>query len=365
MRNWNIRTWKTPAFLSNFPLLRTDFDESAHLLVWTTTPWTLPANLAVAVHPDVMYVPVEYDVRAQHRVAIVASDLVEKVFARIARTRRSTELAVEGIGTCRPRILPSVHRPHGKIVTADYVTTTDGTGLVHTAPGHGEDDYETGMRYGLNVYSPVLANGRFDDTVPEFIRGKTTKEANPLIIEELADRGLLFAEQKIIHSYPHDWRSKTPIIFRATEQWFIAMNQSFGQGKPRFANGRSKRVPEAVDFVPEWGRHRIAGMLQSRPDWCISRQRAGDCRSRSSITKRASPADAGIRPRRREAICRKGIGCVVHRFAGRVARIGFPLSRRIFGREPAERKRHLRCLVRKRQLLACGAAGPAGAEVPR
>ena len=95
-------------------------------------------------------------------------------------------------------------------MAADYVTTTDGTGLVHTAPGHGEDDYETGIREGLKVYSPVLANGRFDDTVPEFIRGKTVREANPLIIEELKKRGLLFAEEKIVHSYPHDWRSKKP-----------------------------------------------------------------------------------------------------------------------------------------------------------
>src|SRR5208283_4083848 len=101
-------------------------------------------------------------------------------------------------------------------------------GLVHTAPGHGEDDYETGVREGLSVYSPVLYNGRFDDTVPDWIKGKTVWESNPIITQQLRGLGLLLAEEKIVHSYPHDWRSKTPIIFRATEQWFVSMNQPFG-----------------------------------------------------------------------------------------------------------------------------------------
>jgi isoleucyl-tRNA synthetase len=314
-----------------FPLLGTDFGESAHLLIWTTTPWTLPANLAVAVHPDVMYVPVEYEPagssisgspfpspgtpgegqgggsnwetlsgtnqqsesigpppqpspgvsgeagslsarQSTRRVAIVAGDLVEKVFkdrphqAMMERAMKGSELAG------REYSHPFITRK-SKIVTAEYVTTTDGTGLVHTAPGHGEDDYETGMRNGLDVYSPVLANGRFDDTVPEFIRGKTTKEANPLIIDELRSRGLLFAEMKIVHSYPHDWRSKTPIIFRATEQWFIAMNQPFGPEQTTLRQRAIDACASSVEFVPDWGKHRITGMLQSRPDWCISRQR--------------------------------------------------------------------------------------------
>jgi len=309
-----------------FPLLAADFGESANLLVWTTTPWTLPANLAVAVHPDVMYVPVEYNVvrtaagrssfpspgtpgvgsawegrpetsghsdapwpppqpfpgvpgegesqpEQRRRVAIVAVDLVEKVFkdrphqAMMERAVKGSELAG------REYSHPFIARV-SKIVTAEYVTTTDGTGLVHTAPGHGEDDYETGMRYGLDVYSPVLANGRFDDTVPEFIRGKTTKEANPLIIDEMRNRGLLFAEMKIVHSYPHDWRSKTPIIFRATEQWFIAMDQPLGPEQSTLRQRAVSACANSVEFVPDWGKHRITGMLQSRPDWCISRQRA-------------------------------------------------------------------------------------------
>ena len=180
----------------------------------------------------------------------------------------------------------------GRIVAADYVTTTDGSGLVHTAPGHGEDDYETGIRERLEVYSPVLANGRFDDTVPEFLRGRTTKEGNGLIVEDLKKRELLFAEQSIVHSYPHDWRSQTPIIFRATEQWFIAMDKPFTiqevlcplpghhAGAQKDESPRSLReraidaVTTGVRFVPDWGRNRMEGMLGSRPDWCISRQRA-------------------------------------------------------------------------------------------
>jgi isoleucyl-tRNA synthetase len=168
---------------------------------------------------------------------------------------------------------------HGRIVAADYVTTTDGTGLVHTAPGHGEDDYVTGVREGLPVYSPVLPNGRFDETVPEFIRGKTTKEGNGLITEELRRRGRLLAVENITHSYPHDWRSKTPILFRATEQWFVAMDKPFeaqgDTGGPCSLRDRAVAAcAESVAFVPDWGRNRIGGMLAGRPDWCVSRQRA-------------------------------------------------------------------------------------------
>ncbi|MEO6437364.1 MAG: class I tRNA ligase family protein, partial [Tepidisphaeraceae bacterium] len=197
----------------------------AHLLVWTTTPWTLPANLAVAVHPDVQYARVKYRRDGQDRVGVVAADLVERVLGK----RPGVE-SFEIVGHVSGRELvgqtyrhPFIESRQGRIVAADYVTTTDGTGLVHTAPGHGEDDYETGVREKLEVYSPVLADGRFDDTAPEWLRGKTVWEANPLIIAKLKELNLLLAEEKITHSYPHDWRSKKPIIFRATEQWFIAI----------------------------------------------------------------------------------------------------------------------------------------------
>jgi len=249
--------------------------EGAFLLVWTTTPWTLPANLAIAVHPKVKYNAVTYVKDGEQRVGIVAEDLEESVLKRagIERTPGKSFTGRELAGMTYRH--PFVDRV-GKVVLAEYVTTTDGTGLVHTAPGHGEDDYETGIREGLEVYSPVLASGRFDDSVPEWLRGKSVKEANPLIVERLKSAGLLLAEETITHSYPHDWRSKTPIIFRATEQWFVAMDKPVAiDGQTQSLRKRAEAAAGGpVEFVPKWGQARMRGMLESRPDWCISRQRA-------------------------------------------------------------------------------------------
>jgi isoleucyl-tRNA synthetase len=327
---------------------RPGWGEGAFLLVWTTTPWTLPANLAIAAGPEIEYAVVKYSRAGQARTGIVAKELLAKVLEQ-----QPGITSHEIVGSTTGRELAGATYSHpfldrvGKVVLADYVTTTDGTGLVHTAPGHGEDDYETGIREGLEVYSPVMYNGRFDDTVPEWLRGKTVWESNALITQKLVDLGLLFAEQKITHSYPHDWRSKTPIIFRATEQWFVAMDSAYtlpsdpagtGAGSMRARaidllgidlshpetaaqeelaahhrevgrrlgahNPEAERLHLAgadsvytvglplgaggapirnyaeflrahrIDFVPHWGKNRMRGMLESRPDWCISRQRA-------------------------------------------------------------------------------------------
>jgi len=250
---------------------------NTYLLVWTTTPWTLPANLAVAVHPDVEYVKVRYERNGQSRVGVLAAELAERVFKSAGDLRFQIADRVKGsdlVGKMYRH--PFVNRT-GKVVAAMYVTTTDGTGLVHTAPGHGEDDYETGVREKLEVYSPVLANGRFDQTVPEWIAGKTVWEANSIIVDHLKKSGLLLAEEPIRHSYPHDWRSKKPIIFRATEQWFVAVDKPYSAkgDAPRSLRARAmEQVTGKVDFVPKWGQARMTGMLESRPDWCISRQRA-------------------------------------------------------------------------------------------
>jgi isoleucyl-tRNA synthetase len=260
-------------------------------VVWTTTPWTLPANLAIAVNPGVEYALVRYHREGVDRVGVVARELIERVFDRPEIVHHQVLKTFEGA-----QLIDAVYQHpfidrRGKVVAADYVTTTDGTGLVHTAPGHGEDDYETGVREELDVYSPVLADGRFDDTVPEWLQGKTVWEGNPLIVEKLKRQGVLLGEEKITHSYPHDWRSKKPIIFRATEQWFIALDKPFriAEGlcsvgdearhkqrdeRPRALRDRAKDAVAGADFVPDWGKHRIGGMLDSRPDWCISRQRA-------------------------------------------------------------------------------------------
>jgi isoleucyl-tRNA synthetase len=295
--------------------------QPVYFLVWTTTPWTLPANLAIAVHPDVTYVLVEYARNGHKRWGIAAEDLVKAVFER--KCLEKFEVIAKTTGKALVEAGLEYRHPFidrvGRILPADYVTTTDGTGLVHTAPGHGEDDYATGRAHGLNVYCPVLANGRFDDTAPEFIRGKNVWEANPLITAKLRELDVLFDEVKIVHSYPHDWRSKKPVIQRATEQWFVAMDLPLsGDGLTLrevalFASGRfstiarvdartgntpcSQRMLRDVfgnpaaqlsgvwlaehqaecrttEFVPAWGRNRLEGMLESRPDWCISRQRA-------------------------------------------------------------------------------------------
>ncbi|HWE04824.1 MAG TPA: isoleucine--tRNA ligase [Tepidisphaeraceae bacterium] len=245
------------------------------LIVWTTTPWTLPANLAIAVSPLVDYKLVKYSRGGVERFGVVAGELVEKVF-----NGRAGVESHEVVDSVNGEALLGLQYKHpfidrtGTIVEADYVTTTDGTGLVHTAPGHGEDDYETGIREGLAVYSPVLYNGLFDDTAPDWLRGKNVFKANPEIVKHLADVGALFAEEKITHSYPHDWRSKTPIIFRATEQWFVAMDQPGADGSEPLRARAKRAVATEVEFVPAWGRARMEGMLASRPDWCISRQRA-------------------------------------------------------------------------------------------
>ncbi len=263
-------------------LLGLDADGPLSLMIWTTTPWTLPANLAVAVHPDIEYAVVRYADGDAERCAIVAAELVEKVFAAtsgervgapdVVATVKGSELADAGFTYAHP-LFEGKECP---IVPANYVTLEDGSGLVHTAPGHGVEDYGTGLRHGLDIYCPVGADGRFDETAPEFLRGQLVWDANKAVCEKLTAAGTMFHEQTFTHSYPHDWRSKQPTIFRATEQWFIAVD------KPLATTSRTlrdmamdvARTGSDTQFVPEWGRNRMAGMLESRPDWCISRQRS-------------------------------------------------------------------------------------------
>ncbi len=264
--------------------------ETIHLMIWTTTPWTLPANMATAVHPEGEYGLYALSDGGRERLVILGAKLAERIASKGAGGLRrlgacaGSELESAGVRYRHPfidRISP--------VVTAEYVTFEDGTGLVHTAPGHGEDDYATGIKKGLEVYNPVLHNGRFDDTVPEWLRGVVVWDANKLIVERLQADGKLYREEPITHSYPHDWRSKTPTIFRATEQWFIALDKPFtvlGEIGVRArslrqraldainAGGEGDGKDGGVEFVPRWGQARMKGMLESRPDWCISRQRA-------------------------------------------------------------------------------------------
>ncbi|HHI96936.1 MAG TPA: isoleucine--tRNA ligase [Thermodesulfatator atlanticus] len=233
------------------------------ILIWTTTPWTLPANLAVALNPEFDYVVVqlkdEFLLLAEGRLSALAAELgLEKVPPILGRVKARD---LEGKHARHP-FLPR----KSLIVLADYVTLEAGTGCVHIAPGHGEEDYETGLKYGLEVYAPVDAEGRFDPELPE-IGGQHIFEANAKIIEILKERGNLLWVTEITHSYPHCWRCKKPVIFRATEQWFISME----------ANHLREKALEWIDkvrWIPPWGRERIRNMVEKRPDWCLSRQRS-------------------------------------------------------------------------------------------
>ncbi|MCD6454013.1 MAG: isoleucine--tRNA ligase, partial [Candidatus Aminicenantes bacterium] len=231
------------------------------VVIWTTTPWTLPANLAIALHPDFNY-GVFKDGEEYY---IMARELVKSLEEKLGR---EFELIFEFKG----RDLEGFKAKHpfinreSLIVLADYVTLEQGTGCVHTAPGHGEEDFLTGKEYGLEPYSPVDDEGKFTEEVSQF-KGKTVWEADPEIIELLRQNGALVFEEKFTHSYPHCWRCKGPIIFRATEQWFISMDK---------AGLRKKALEEIrkVRWIPRWGEERIYNMIENRPDWCISRQRS-------------------------------------------------------------------------------------------
>jgi len=235
-------------------------DRKLAIAIWTTTPWTLPANLAVAVGPDFSYSLVE----AGDRALVVASDLVEALAKRFTLgSTLATFLGVElnGLNARHPWI-----DRDSLIVTGEHVALDTGTGCVHTAPGHGHDDYVIGRRSGLDAYAPVDAGGCFTAEVAEF-QGRFVFDADRPIIDMLAQIGALLAEEPIEHSYPHCWRCKKPIIFRATDQWFLSMEET----------GLRKRALAAIDgvrWIPSWGRERIYGMVANRPDWCLSRQRA-------------------------------------------------------------------------------------------
>ena len=237
-------------------------------LIWTTTPWTLPANVAIAAHENLDYAGVRYfdPKTGEPRAAILADALAEKVMAAGGVT------TYEVVARCKGRDLEHATYRHvfldreSPIVLAPYVSAEDGTGLVHTAPGHGTDDFTTGQKYGLPTLSPVDDAGRFTDEAPAELVGKGVFQANPLVIEMLKGRGVLFHEQPLLHSYPHGWRSKKPVIFRATHQWFISVDH----------DDLRKKTLQAIDGVkrlPSWGRSRIDAMVTNRPDWCISRQR--------------------------------------------------------------------------------------------
>lgn len=261
---------------------------STYLVIWTTTPWTLPANRAVAIHPDFDYACVEADTADGKQTWIIAASRLEAVLGNVQAKREGWLKSWKTIETAKGNKLidaqltyahPLIANMTCPVVPANYVTLEDGTGLVHTAPGHGMEDYGTGLKNDLEIACPVKEDGTFDATAPEWLQGQTVWQANPKVIEFLASKTTLLLKETIRHSYPHDWRSKTPTIFRATEQWFIAVDATQSDEGDSLRDmamdvTRHESKDGGVDFIPAWGRNRLAGMLECRPDWCISRQRS-------------------------------------------------------------------------------------------
>jgi isoleucyl-tRNA synthetase len=250
-----------------FPIVTGQLKDRASLVIWTTTPWTLPANLAIAVHPKELYVLQEFRREGVSETLVMADKMVAPFCAATGFEPTGEPLQsfpgnkLEGIGAQHP-FLPRT----AIVLTADFVTMDTGTGAVHIAPGHGEDDYSLGKANGLPILSPVDDLGRYTEEVglPELV-GKYVFEANADIVRLLRDRGMLLAQQPYQHSYPYCWRSKTPIIFRAVEQFFIRIDDLRAKALDAITH---------VNWLPQWGENRIAGTVESRPDWVISRQRS-------------------------------------------------------------------------------------------
>ncbi|KGP64173.1 isoleucine--tRNA ligase [Legionella norrlandica] len=232
------------------------------LPIWTTTPWTLPANEAVCLHPEIDYSLID----AGNSYYVVATDLVESVMARYKISHYKICGSTKGRVFERFKLQHPFYHRHVPVVLGEHVTTESGTGCVHTAPAHGPDDYLVGQAYHLPLINPVLANGCFAEDV-ELFAGLSVLKANDSILGVLSEKNVLLSNDNLRHSYPHCWRHKSPMIFLATPQWFISMDK---------ANLREALLNqiEEVNWVPDWGKARIGNMIENRPDWCISRQRA-------------------------------------------------------------------------------------------
>jgi isoleucyl-tRNA synthetase len=247
-----------------------EISEPIQIVIWTTTPWTLPANQAVALHPDFQYALV----RTAKGLLILAESLREAALTRYGLAdgaevvAHTTGQMLEGVPLWHPLGIEGGQERQVPVIVGDHVTADAGTGAVHTAPGHGLDDYVVGSRYGLKVDNPVGDDGRFYAGVP-LVGGMSIWQANPLILETLEASGALLAHEKLQHSYPHCWRHKTPIIFRATRQWFIGMDA----GSEQTLRDQAMAAVDATQFFPHWGRARLEAMIKNRPDWCVSRQR--------------------------------------------------------------------------------------------
>ena len=255
---------KDPSIYVKFKMK--DFDDT-YLVIWTTTPWTLPANLGVMVHPEFDYVYF----KTNKGTLIVAKELLENF-------KEKTRLNGEVIRQVKGKDLEFKEYYHpfidrvSKVYLSEFVELGTGTGLVHMAPGHGQEDYLIGQRYGVDAFAPVDDEGRFTQEAPDWLRGIRVFDANDLIIEKLQEVEALIHKEVISHSYPHCWRCKNPVIFRATPQWFISMEAKVNENQT-LREAALKEI-ERVKWIPYYGQNRIKSMVENRPDWCISRQRS-------------------------------------------------------------------------------------------
>ncbi|HNB20272.1 MAG TPA: isoleucine--tRNA ligase, partial [Agitococcus sp.] len=243
----------------------TNVPAAVDFVIWTTTPWTLPANQAVSLHPELVYVVVQATIEQQTRVLVLAQALYEATLARYQAEDIQVLAEVAGAAFEHVALQHPFYERTVPVIVGEHVTADAGTGAVHTAPGHGHDDFVVGKKYNLKVDNPVDNNGVFLPNTPLFA-GMHVNKANEPIIETLKANNRLLAHVKIKHSYPHCWRHKTPIIFRATPQWFISMEQ-------KGLRDAAMQAIDEVQWLPNWGKARIVSMMQGRPDWCISRQR--------------------------------------------------------------------------------------------
>ncbi|MFC1789264.1 isoleucine--tRNA ligase, partial [Thermodesulfobacteriota bacterium] len=237
--------------------------KNVFVVIWTTTPWTIPANLAIALHPDFTYAAVD---TKNGEVLILAREMVEGCMKSFGFSDFSILAEMGSDSLERKKCRHPLYDRESLIILGSHVTLEAGTGCVHTAPGHGSEDYEVGLLYDLEAYSPVDDTGCFTPEADPF-GGRFVFEANSDIVAKLQENGALVLREEIEHSYPHCWRCKKPVIFRATPQWFISMDKT----------GLRKNALEEIDkveWIPRWGRERIYGMIENRPDWCVSRQRA-------------------------------------------------------------------------------------------
>lgn len=256
---------ESPAIFVKFPLVSGEFAGKASMVIWTTTPWTLPANLGIALHPEFTYVVGSFVKEGVVETFVIVRELIG------AFTEKTGFALAETLKECKGKEFEGLEAGHpfldrtSKVILANFVTTDSGTGAVHIAPGHGADDYVAGQQNGLAVLSPVDNEGKFTAEVGlDELIGAHVFKSNGRIIEILAGSGHLLGQEVYKHSYPHCWRSKTPIIFRAVEQFFISLET---------LRGKALAEIDKVEWLPAWGRNRIYGTVESRPDWCISRQR--------------------------------------------------------------------------------------------